>query len=87
MTGQTPDISYIPLPGGATEFESGAAGGGHTFWHKDWLGSVRLASTVNNRAIAIDRAFAPFGETYDPVIGSSTAQENFTGDTKSAELE
>src|SRR5205823_1717387 len=55
----------------------------HTFWHKDWLGSVRLASLVSNRNVVVDRAFAPFGETYKGVIGgNSTNQISFTGDTQ-----
>src|SRR5438552_4003105 len=67
--------AYVPLPGGEVFSPSP-----DTFWHKDWLGSVRLAS-VNNRTITFDRAFAPFGEMYDTVAGS-TSNADFTGDTQ-----
>jgi RHS repeat-associated protein len=63
----------IPLPGGDLYDEA-------NFWHKDWLGSVRLASTRTGRAETIDRAFAPFGETYNAFGASNDV--NFTGDNQ-----
>src|SRR5439155_15884631 len=80
MSGQTTNSAYFPLPGGATEFESNTTGGSHHFWHKDWLGSARFSSTVINRNSVADRAFAPFGETYDNF--GATNELNFTGDTQ-----
>ena len=41
--------AYFPLPGGATYFQNGSTNGTGYFWHKDWLGSVRLSSSVLNR--------------------------------------
>ncbi len=65
----------IPLPGGAT-----FASNNNELWHKDWLGSVRLVSTIGTRTARGDRAFAPYGETYDN-FGASTSV-NFTGDNQ-----
>jgi RHS repeat-associated protein len=53
---------------------------GVDFWHKDWLGSVRLVSSRGGRASLTDRAFAPYGETYKN-IGAAT-NVNFTGDNQ-----
>ncbi len=50
------------------------------FWHKDWLGSVRLSSSVLNRTYYFDRAFAPTGEMYKN-FGNTTGL-NFTGNTQ-----
>jgi RHS repeat-associated protein len=50
------------------------------FWHKDWLGSARLSSSVKNRTVSFDRAFAPFGEMYNNF--GNTGGLNFTGDTQ-----
>jgi len=63
----------IPLPGGAIYDEA-------NFWHTDWLGSVRLVSTRTGRTETLDRAFAPYGETYNPF--GSTVDVNFTGDNQ-----
>jgi len=65
MNGQTTSSAYFPLPAGATVYETGSTGGNRYFWHKDWEGSVRFASTVSNRGSFFDRAYAPFGETYN----------------------
>jgi RHS repeat-associated protein len=54
-----------------------------TFWHSDWLGSVRLASSAPNRTITFDRAFAPFGEMYNTVTGG-TPNPDFAGMTRDA---
>jgi RHS repeat-associated protein len=78
MNGQTLVTSYIPLPGGTTLSQSA---GTATFQHKDWLGTVRLASSRNNRTITFDTAYAPFGETFNTVTGSSSLAV-FTGDAK-----
>jgi len=75
---QTLVSAYIPLPGGATLYETPSA---KQFWHKDWLGSVRLASSIANRNSVLDRAFAPFGELYESAQGG-TGNQDFTGDTQ-----
>jgi RHS repeat-associated protein len=81
MNGQTTTLNaYFPLPGGATLYGSCGTCGTFYLWHKDWLGSVRLASTFGNRTPYFDRAFAPFGEMYDN-FGSTTGLD-FTGDTQ-----
>ncbi len=77
MNGQTLVNLYIPLPGGETY---NIAPGYTRFWHKDWLGTVRLSSIRGNRSVDYDRAFAPFGEGYKNF--GSTANYNFTGDTQ-----
>ena len=61
-----------PLPGGLTYVT------GNNFWHKDWLGSVRLIS-AHVRTVSSDNAFAPYGELYDN-FGSGYV--NFTGDNQ-----
>jgi RHS repeat-associated protein len=77
MNGQSLVNAYVPLPGDATLNLSP----GYTYlWHKDWLGSVRLSSALFGRAANYDRAFAPFGETYNNF--GSTANNDFTGDTQ-----
>jgi RHS repeat-associated protein len=80
MTGQTTSSAYFPLPAGESVYETGSSGGTQYFWHKDWLGSSRFASTVGSRTSYYDRAFAPFGETYSNYTNSSGS--NFTGDTQ-----
>jgi RHS repeat-associated protein len=64
----------IPLPGGLT-YTSGSS-----YWHKDWLGSVRMISYRGTRKQVADIAFAPYGETYNTF--GSTAVINFTGDNQ-----
>lgn len=83
MNGQTTMASYKPLPGGGTLYSSGATGTTNKYWHKDWLGSVRVASSVlssGNGLVSFDRAFAPYSEQYLN-FGSTTAPD-FTGDTQ-----
>jgi RHS repeat-associated protein len=77
MNGQTLVNGYFPLPGGATY---NVAPGYARLWHKDWLGTVRLSTTLSNRTVDYDRSFAPFGERY--INFGSTANNNFTGDTQ-----
>jgi RHS repeat-associated protein len=77
MNGQALVNVYVPLPGGATYNIAPGAG---RFWHKDWLGSVRLSTTKNNRTVDYDRAFAPFGEVYKNF--GATTNYDFTGDTQ-----
>ena len=76
MSGQTMKQGYVPLPGGDTFSPSP-----DTIWHRDWLGSIRVASSLNNRGITFDRAFAPFGELYDTVTGG-TSSPDFAGNTQ-----
>ncbi len=64
------------MPGGAELFENS---GSRNFYHKDWLGSVRFQSTMGSRGVNVDRAFAPFGETYAGVTNPSI-DPDFTGD-------
>jgi RHS repeat-associated protein len=75
---------YVPLPGGEI-----MSPGPDTFWHVDWLGSVRLASSASQRTITFDRAFAPFGETYNTVTGGTTTPQfaGLTQDTISGEYD
>jgi RHS repeat-associated protein len=81
MNGETTTVNaYFPLPGGATYYQSGSAGGSQYFWHKDWQGSARLSSSITNRTAYFDRAFAPFGESYGNI--GNTAGLDFTGDTQ-----
>ena len=81
MNGETTTVSaYFPLPGGATYYQSGSTGSTGYFWHKDWLGSVRLSSSNTNRTAYFDRAFAPFGESYSNF--GNAAGLDFTGDTQ-----
>jgi RHS repeat-associated protein len=81
MNGATTTVSaYLPLPGGATYYQTASTNGSGYFWHKDWLGSVRLSSSVLNRTVYFDRAFAPYGQMYDNF--GNTAGLNFTGDTQ-----
>ena len=77
MNGQTLVNAYVPLPGGQT---FNIASGTGRFWHKDWLGTVRLASQRATRVADYDSAFAPFGEAYKNF--GSTASIDFTGDTQ-----
>ena len=78
MNGQTLVNAYVPLPGGATLNETPGA---KDLWHKDWLGSARLSSTLTGHTIFYDRAFAPFGEQYS-TFGSANSGLSFTGDTQ-----
>jgi len=78
MNGQTLVNTYLSLPGGATLYETPGA---KDLWHKDWLGSARLSSTVTGHTIFYDRAFAPFGEQYSS-FGSANSGLSFTGDTQ-----
>lgn len=84
MNGRTQTRCYVPLPGGEV-FSPGP----DTFWHMDWLGTVRLASSAPNRTITFDRAFAPFGETYNTVTGGTSNPEfaGLTQDTISGEYD
>ncbi|HET9305420.1 MAG TPA: RHS repeat-associated core domain-containing protein [Candidatus Sulfotelmatobacter sp.] len=76
----TVQSAFFPLPGGGTLYETGSSGSNQYLWHKDWLGSVRLASTVSSRSVYFDRGFAPFGETYDNF--GNTAENTFAGDAQ-----
>ena len=81
MNGETTTVSaYFPLPGGATYYQTGSTGANQYFWHKDWLGSARLSSSITNRTTYFDRGFAPFGESYSNF--GNAAGLDFTGDTQ-----
>jgi RHS repeat-associated protein len=77
MQGQTAQSAYIPLPGGATAYFTGGA---KYFWHNDWLGTTRFASTIAGRALVFDRAFAPYGDMYNNF--GQTANPSYTGNTQ-----
>jgi RHS repeat-associated protein len=80
MSGQTTSSAYFPLPAGETLYETGSSGSTQYFWHKDWLGSARFASSLSGRSSYYDRAFAPFGETYSNY--GNAGGSDFTGDTQ-----
>ncbi len=80
MSGQTTTSAYFPLPAGETLFETGNTGTNRFFWHKDWLGTVRFSSNIGSRVSTYDRAFAPFGESYNNF--GTTSNLDFTGDTQ-----
>lgn len=84
MNGRTQLQGYVPLPGGEIMSPNP-----DSFWHVDWLGSVRLASSASQRTITFDRAFAPFGETYNTVTGGTSNPEfaGLTQDTASGEYD
>jgi RHS repeat-associated protein len=64
MNGQTLVQGRVPLPGGAVAMYTYSSGPVlSAYWHTDWEGSVRFAST-STRTMWSDSAFAPFGEQY-----------------------
>lgn len=73
LNGQSYTTAFVPLGGGVMGVWSTSLG--VYIRHPDWLGSSRLASTLN-RTILYDGAYAPFGEPY---AQSGTADLNFTG--------
>jgi hypothetical protein len=81
MNGLTTTVqAYFPLPGGEPNSQTGSTDGSLYFWHKDWLGTVRFASSVSHRTSYFDRAFAPYGEMYDNF--GNAGGLNFTGGTQ-----
>jgi len=81
MNGQTVNFAYVPLPGRESSlYAAGTGGGGHYMEHHDWRGDVVLRTTLNNRTMDYDRAFAPYGEAYANF--GNTSKLNFTGDTQ-----
>jgi RHS repeat-associated protein len=81
MNGQTPKTIRIRLPGGSTAQLSGASGGNQYTLHSDWLGSARLSTSYNGRAMVYDTAYAPYGESYAGA-GNVTGDLNFTGQSE-----
>jgi RHS repeat-associated protein len=79
MTGTTLDYANLPTPGGGTYQKTN---GGHTYFHKDWLGNARLTSAIVDQSVTTDRAFAPYGEIYDIFGSTDQNQAMFTGDTQ-----
>jgi RHS repeat-associated protein len=77
-SGQSVATAYVALPGGAVVRYTGS--GLDTYWHPDWLGTVRLYTSAS-RAVINDVAVAPFGERY---VGNA-ADSFFTGVAQSAE--
>ena len=74
MNGQSLSQGRVPLAAGAMAmYTSGPALA--AYWHTDWEGSVRFASTPN-QAMWSDSAFAPFGEQY---AGAGTNWASYAG--------
>jgi RHS repeat-associated protein len=78
VAGSTFVHANLPMPGGGTLYQLPSAA--YYYQHKDWLGSSRLSSEVVSLTIEMDRAFAPYGETYQNF--GATDEVNFTGDTQ-----
>jgi hypothetical protein len=76
MSGTTLTESYLSAPGGGTFMEVGTSGQ-NDYLHKDWLGNVRIASLIANQTVGADLAYAPYGEVYN-VISGSTVDQMFT---------
>jgi RHS repeat-associated protein len=72
LIGTSAQVSWAPLPGGATvEYSSIVA-----VRHPDWLGSARFISDLYGRSMRSDVAYAPFGEPY---AQAGTTELSFTG--------
>lgn len=78
MNGQIAGTIRVPLPGGSTAELVGSNGSTKHVLHGDWLGSVRLSTTLVSRTLAYDSAYAPYGENYD-AKGSFSYDVSFTG--------
>jgi len=80
MNGQSPQKTFVPLPGGAMAVYTTSS---MYYGHSDHLGSLRFASTPS-RTMYFDTAYAPFGETYascgstDPAF-TSQRQDTVSG--------
>ncbi|HET9304899.1 MAG TPA: RHS repeat-associated core domain-containing protein, partial [Candidatus Sulfotelmatobacter sp.] len=74
MSGQTANSFRVPIPGGAI-FRSAAD---LAVYHPDWLGSMRLESTLGD-VIIRDVAYTPYGETYAN-FGGTNGNLVFAGD-------
>src|SRR5215469_3515226 len=77
MNGQTVVSAYLLQPGGPVLYASGVTGSTKNIQHKDWLGTVRLSTSLGSRAQVFDTAYAPYGEAYDSF---GTVKPDFTGD-------
>src|SRR5207249_3617059 len=75
MNGQTTQVVTIPLPGGASVIHNDTIST-IRFRHADWLGSIRATSTLWNRTLVGETAWAPYGESYR---ASSNPPTSFTG--------
>ncbi len=83
MSGTTLAHAYLGSPGGGTFLEFG---GTSDYLHKDWLGNARLASLISDRTVSADMAYAPYGEVYNFIQGSSS-DWMFTGDVTQLDSE
>jgi RHS repeat-associated protein len=82
MSGQTLSYAFVPLPGGT--FCLCHPTGSNYYAHSDWLGTVRVASTIpasGSGTIFYDRSFAPYGQLYGDNGPSGSGSQFFTGDT------
>jgi RHS repeat-associated protein len=75
MNGQSFQDGRVPLVGGTVARYFTGTTGPVSYWHPDWLGTSRLESTPS-RTVAVDAAFAPFGEQY---VYTSAFDSIFTG--------
>lgn len=86
MSGGTVNHAYIPMPGGGTLYVAGATGNTRAYQHPDWLGTMRVQSSIpatGNGVVGYDRAFAPYGEIEAAnSFGPAAPFANFTGDTQ-----
>jgi RHS repeat-associated protein len=81
MNGQTLNRYLAPMAGGmAAVHVHGVPTDSGYFQHADWLGSSRLAHDGSG-TVKYDRAYAPFGEIYAELSGTTT-NRNFTGQTE-----
>jgi len=79
MNGQTVGKYVAPMAGGVQVVYTAATPAEWAYYrHADWLGSERLASTVN-RGVQYGGAYAPFGESY---AETGTTDRSFTGQTQ-----
>jgi len=79
MNGQTVEKYVAPMAGGVQVVYTAATPAQWAYYrHADWLGSERLASTLN-RGVQYGGAYAPFGESY---AETGTSDRSFTGQTQ-----
>ena len=78
MNGSSSLYAYWPTPGGGTDYYNG----NNQYMHKDWLNSPRIMSNVATATETTDRAYAPYGESYDNFGATGIGTYTFTGDNE-----
>jgi RHS repeat-associated protein len=68
-TGQSPNYSEYPLPGGSVLSQGGGA---HGVQMADWLGTIRAFWIYTGGSYSTSSAHAPFGESYGSTGGYAT---------------